>query len=151
MWESYSLSFFQQSNFFFHLMILFCYFAVLFVHLHWFLRVMTRRQRLYEQKKKKNTAFECNIRNEHIFWKIKSSVHLCENREKVECFEKSCCIENTPSDGFPQKGKNAFLHMNMHKPSNFVRIFSAFHNNFAKYHERLFKERFLPYLFLFHL
>lgn len=148
MWESYSLSFFQQSNFFFHLMILFCYFAVLFVHLHWFLRVMTRRQRLYEQKKKKNTAFECNIRNEHIFWKIKSSVHLCENREKSwMLWEKLLYWKYS----FPQKGKNAFLHMNMHKPSNFVRIFSAFHNNFAKYHERLFKERFLPYLFLFHL
>lgn len=42
--ESYSLSFFQQSNFFLDLMILFCYFAVLFVHLHRFCRVMTRRQ-----------------------------------------------------------------------------------------------------------
>lgn len=100
------------------------------------------------RRRKKNTAFECNIRNEHIFWKIKLSVHLCENREKSwMLWEKLLYWKYS----FPQKGKNAFLHMNMHKPSNFVRIFSAFHNNFAKYHERLFKERFLPYLFLFHL
>lgn len=103
---------------------------------------------LWTEEEKKNTAFECNIRNEHIFWKIKLSVHLCENREKSwMLWEKLLYWKYS----FPQKGKNAFLHMNMHKPSNFVRIFSAFHNNFAKYHERLFKERFLPYLFLFHL
>lgn len=133
-------------------MILFCYFAVLFVHLHRFLRVMTRRQRLYEQKKKKILLLNAILGINTYFERYNCqfiSVRIL--REKVEHFEKSCCIENAPSDGFPQKGKNAFLHMNMHNPSIFVRIFGAFHNNFAKYHERLFKERLLPYLFLFQL